>query len=216
MAGISGVLYWAAILSASGYLVMTTHPQGMLRSLLKILPTAFFAIAAYLGQASPYLTVALVLSLLGDLALSREGRAAFLYGLCAFALAHVVFIQLFFDLGATFAWDAVVRAPVLAIAIVVLAGSTEIWLTPFTGVMRWPVRVYVGLIAMMALTALTLPQTSAWITAGAFCFMASDGLLSLVLFRIPKGDTAYVLAARALWILYIAALALIFWGSQMV
>ena len=81
------------------YLGVIHAPQSLFRSAAKTLPLLAFTLASYLSGAPAFLTAALFLSALGDLALSRTGRAAFLYGLCSFALAHLVFIILFQSLG---------------------------------------------------------------------------------------------------------------------
>ena len=187
MTGVSWMLFWAALISAPGYLMMTLKPESVLRSVIKVLPAACLACAAYVAGASPYLTSALVFAGLGDAALSRSGRVAFLYGLSAFALSHLTFILLFLGLGGAAMWEAFAISPLLASAMLAAALSTELWLTPHTGAMRWPVRGYIALIAAMGLTALTVPAATVLLPLGVVCFMVSDSILSIALFRLKSG-----------------------------
>lgn len=179
---------------------------------LKGVPVASFALASAAGGGPAFLSMALALSALGDLALSRPGRAAFLYGLVSFALAHLLFILCFRQLGSLELWEAFAVAPVLAFALVLGALSTELWLAPHTGRLAWPVRGYIVLITLMGLAALALPASLWPVTLGAALFIGSDLILSLRLFRLAEDAPLAIWASRALWLLYIAGQALILVG----
>ncbi len=111
------------------------------RTLFKTLPVLCLAAGAWWASGPDLLVVALVFSALGDLALSREGRAAFLYGLAAFALAHLVYVLLFAGLSGRGVIDAIAARPLPALAMLALALSTELWLAPHVGALRWPVSI---------------------------------------------------------------------------
>ena len=208
----TAAVFWLGCVVSPGYLAITNRPESLARSVIKTLPLALFALASYLAEAPAFLTLALVFSALGDLALSREGRAAFLYGLSAFAIAHLMFIVLFQSLGGVQLWESFVAAPLYAAILVAAALSTEVWLAPYTGALKWPVRGYVTLITAMGLAALALPAGFGWVAVGAALFILSDMVLSVRLFRLPEGDARRVPAALALWVLYIAGQALIVLG----
>ncbi len=215
----------AGLVVALAYLPMANRAPSVLRSLLKTTPLLAFALASWLAYAPPLLTAGLFLSALGDFALSRKGRAAFLYGLSSFALAHLTYILLFLGLSGVALWDAFSILPLAAIAMIVFAASTELWLAPFTGTLRWPVRVYVALITGMGLAALTLPLWVAsasapadqpmlnmpvpLVLAGAVLFMASDMILSVRMFRMGENHRLTPLAGWAVWVTYIAGQTLI-------
>ena len=110
-----------------------------------------FALASATSGAPVLLTLALLLSAVGDLALSRSGQKAFLAGLTGFALAHLLFIILFQGLGPDPIWAAFGHTPFFAVVLVLVALSSEIWLAPYTGKLVWPVRVYVTLITLALL-----------------------------------------------------------------
>lgn len=197
------------LLAALIYAVFFCHrPPSRAKTIVKAIPMPAFAAAAWVSFGHPAVVVALMLSAIGDIALSRDGDRPFLIGLISFAAAHVAFIFHFWTLGAG-PLDA--SWPLIA-AIILFALSTERWLIPFTGDMRWPVRVYVILIALMALTALGLPALPLAI-AGAFAFLASDTLLSLQLFRMSDSSPWQRPASVALWLLYAGGQFLILAGS---
>ncbi|QEW27663.1 lysoplasmalogenase [Roseovarius indicus] len=175
------------------------RPVTAWRSVVKTVPVALLALWAALAGGPVWLVAALALSAFGDFALSREGERAFLAGLCGFALAHVAYIALLAGL--------VEGAPpvVPLVALLALAVSTELWLAPHTGEMRWPVRVYVGLITVMAGCALALPGAM-WLAAlGAGAFVLSDTVLAVQLFRRDVAARFDRALSAVLWALYYGA-----------
>ncbi len=210
------------------YFPLANRAPSWPRSILKTLPLICFSGAALLSGAPAFLTAGLFLSALGDFALSRDGRAAFLYGLSAFALAHLVYILLFLGISGVPLWQAFSEAPLAAAALVLFALSTERWLTPHTGGLRWPVRVYILLITTMGLAALTLPMwveamsapagqvvlnwPAASVVAGAGLFILSDTILSLRMFRMKEGSRPAATAGMLVWLFYIAGQLLILTG----
>ena len=212
MADLTMAAFWAGLLAAIAYLPLSARDPGLLRSAAKTAPLLGFAAAAYLAGAHPFLTAALLLSALGDLALSRPGPRAFNYGLAAFALAHVLYTLLFTAIAGAALWSAFAEAPVFAVATVALALSTEIWLAPYAAHLRWPLRIYVALITAMMLAALVLPGAYLATTLGAAAFLASDLLLALQMFRMAETSRFRAPAGWAVWGLYIGGQALIVWG----
>ncbi|WP_294621750.1 lysoplasmalogenase [uncultured Roseovarius sp.] len=179
---------------------------SLLRSVIKTLPLAVMAGLAFFAAAPLVLVAGFALSALGDLALSRRGEAAFLTGLVGFAAAHIAFIWVF----AGMAQGALPLVP--AVILLIYAASSELWLAPHTGTLRWPVRGYVALIAGMGLMALMLPVGYGIVTLGAVLFIASDTLLAVQMFRMAADHPLQRVVSVALWALYIAAQGLILWG----
>ncbi|WP_413870121.1 lysoplasmalogenase family protein, partial [Albidovulum sp.] len=124
--------------------------------------------------------------------------------MAAFAAGHLAY-------GAEFLAPGVRPPAIPALALIALALSTEAWLAPRTGALRWPVRGYVAVITLMALAALTLPSSRWPALLGALLFLASDLLLALELFVLPGGGLKRA-AGRALWAAYWSGQALILWG----
>jgi len=207
--GTSVILFWTGIAVALGYLALANRPESWWRSLVKTVPLALFALTSWAAEAPAFLTLALLFSAVGDLALSRVGRMAFLYGLASFAIAHLMFIMLFQSLGAAQLWEAFALAPAPALIVMLIALSSELWLAPYTGALRTPVRIYVALITLMGLAALALPGGYAVVAIGAGLFILSDLILAIRLFRLPEGDARTAPAGWALWLFYVAGQALI-------
>lgn len=171
-------------------------------ALIKTAATALLALGGLVAGA-PWLIVAgLALGALGDYALARPGDRAFLAGMVAFGLGHLAYAAAFWT-GHPGPWWAV--ALVLA-----LVGSTEGWLAPrVPPALALPVRVYIGLIAMMGVAALCQPAGP--VLAGVAMFLASDTLLAWEKFvaRAPVRAVSW-----AVWVLYWGGQALILWGAM--
>jgi len=193
------------------YLPFSAQGVSWHRTVIKTLPLLSFVHVAFWGGGGVFLVSGLFLSALGDFALSREERGAFLYGLSAFALAHLAYILHFTELSDVPIWEAFVQAPVAAIGLVALMASSEVWLVPFTDTMRLPVRLYVLVIGAMGLAALSLPFGLA--VLGAALFILSDLILALQLFRMPHTHPHHKLAGYAIWFLYIAGQGLLLLGG---
>ncbi len=204
------VAFWIGLAVAVVYFPMSDGPKSWPRSVVKSVPLLAFAAAAWGSGASLWLVAGLVLSALGDFALSRRGDFAFLSGLGAFALVHVAYAIAFLDLSGRPLWDAFLLAPVLALFLIGVTGSTEIWLAPHTNGLRWPIRVYAMAITLMGLAALTLPIGQ--VTLGMTLFVASDVLIAMQLFRMGEDNPLVGRTSWLIWGLYIAAQALILTG----
>lgn len=162
----------------------------------------------------------LALGAAGDLCLSLKGQRPFLVGMAAFGLGHLAYAAALLlrtrELGPD-GLDAAEMAALMLLAALVV--STEAWLAPRTGVLRWPVRAYIVLIALMGAAAIALPQHDGRdvLRLGATLFLASDLMLAIRMF-VTDDDARQRLLALALWPTYwlgqalIGAGALLLWG----
>ncbi|MBV7377903.1 lysoplasmalogenase family protein [Maritimibacter dapengensis] len=204
-------LAWAGILAAMTYLPLTEDRPNLFRSVVKALPLLLFSVAAYVTGQGVFLIAGLVLSSFGDFALSRDGEAAFLYGLASFALAHLLYILHFMQLAGAPLWEAFWVNPAMAIFLVAYGILAEIWLVPYAAGLRLAVRVYVVLITLMGIAALAMPIGLAFV--GAAFFIASDTLLALQMFRMAEENPLVGRIGWAVWISYIAGQAMIMTAS---
>ena len=168
--------------------------NGWTRSAVKTGSMACLAVASVALGAPVWVVAGLALGALGDFCLSRPGQAAFLAGMAAFALGHLAYATYFMGLSGTFGPFSPMVAP-----FIFFAATTEFWLVPHTGALRWPVRAYVVMITLMGVAALL--QWDLVLLAGAGLFILSDVLLALVLFVMPAARLRWVLAV-ALWAAY--------------
>jgi uncharacterized membrane protein YhhN len=125
------------------------------------------------GASGVAMTVALVFSVIGDLALLGHSKAMFLAGLGSFLLGHVAFAVAFFLLGP---WWGIVAASALPI----LLGAALVWrwVGPHTGRLAVPVMAYMAAITVMVSFAygvgLTGDSVRIGLPVGATMFWASD------------------------------------------
>lgn len=205
---LAALLFLASALAALGYgLGPLSRPNSVRRSVAKTLPVALLAMAAAFAGAPWPIAAGLALGALGDLMLSRPGSWAFLAGMAAFAAGHLAYAGVFL-VPANAAGALMPFVPVFLIAL-----STEFWLAPRTGALRWPVRGYVLVIAAMAFAALTLPPGFGLALAGAALFLASDVILAAEMFVLAPGP-AKRRASVAVWALYWSGQALILLGMS--
>lgn len=208
---IAALLFWFGLTVALAYLPMTAADPSWPRTAVKTAPLLAFTLAALAGGGAPWLVGGLFLSALGDLALSRRGEAAFLYGLSAFALAHLLYILLFLEDSGAPLWGAFAAQPPLALALVVFGLSAELWLIGHVGALRWPVRLYLLAITLMGLAVLTLPL--GLVTLGAGLFIASDTMLAVQIFRLGADHPGTRPLGWGVWSAYMAGQALILLGA---
>jgi alkylglycerol monooxygenase len=161
----------------------------------KPLSTLLVILAAALAFTRPgvdlvytaWILVGLALSLVGDVALMFPSQRAFLLGLVAFLLAHVVYTIVFTVYSGFQPADLITGVILLAIAVAVYR-----YLLPGLGRMKVPVAVYVLIICLMVNRALStlfgdvFSPAAAWLVAvGAFLFWISDLMLGINRFRRP-------------------------------
>lgn len=208
----AGLIYWAAYSWQDG--------EGWLRSLVKtttLAPLAlFWVVSGSQGQSAVWpMALGLALGVIGDFFLSRPGQKAFLAGMAAFGLGHLAYSGGMAVRSAELGFVPLGPSDVLMIcAVLALVLSTEFWLRPRTGALLWPVRVYVALIALMALAAILLPDHPgrSALQLGAALFLVSDLLLAIRLF-VVKGPFVRATLGALLWPAYVLGQLLIFMGA---
>ena len=141
---------------------------------------------------SVLILLGLVFSLTGDvLLIPPDQPKAFLAGLVAFLLAHLLYIAAFVHLQTSFLKSASVPAEVVAaLALALVAAVVYSYLRPGLGRMRLPVIAYMVVISVMVHRALAIawvhsgPMTQpTLIGAGALLFYLSDAILAVNKFR---------------------------------
>jgi uncharacterized membrane protein YhhN len=167
--------------SALAAAVLDNRDVRVSRLFKMVASTAVIVLALALSPApSAYFVlvlVALAASWVGDLALSYEGRAAFVIGLVAFAGAHVAYIAAFVARSSLLNTTLLVSGVAMAaFAVVVLK-----WLSPYRPAeLKMPIIVYVVIISAMVATAFasnaSLPDIR--IPIAAVTFAASDLLVA--------------------------------------
>jgi uncharacterized membrane protein YhhN len=134
-----------------------------------------------------WITLGLILSLGGDVALMFESDRAFLIGLVLFLLAHIVYAIAFTVPNGFHLPDLL-----SGVALLLWAAGIYLYLRPGLGNMKGPVLFYILIICFMVNRAIStffgnaFSITQAWlIAAGAILFMLSDLILAINRFRHP-------------------------------
>ena len=165
--------------------------------------------AANLGRADSWryrlLLAALACAWLGDVALLASGATAFLLGLGAFLLGHLLYLVIFARLstvplrpGAGL-WLGFSYAGVLAAFVLLYLP----WLQAGMGALGGAVQVYMAVICAMTVAAALLFQRvplAVWarLFAGSLLFVISDAVLAWQVFRQPfEGGSVLVMATYA-------------------
>ena len=208
----AAVAYWL------GY--ATREVKGAAGAAVKTAATALLAVltlelALPVGGWLWLIPLGLALGALGDLLLALGGVQRFLVGVVAFGLGHLAYAGAFLLRSGDLGFDGLTGAELATLAVLVaLMLSTEVWLAPRTGALRQPVRVYVGVIGLMGVTAVLLPAHpgQALLRLGAELFILSDLLLAMQLF-VVKDQRARRMLALLLWPTYWTGQALIAWGA---
>jgi uncharacterized membrane protein YhhN len=162
---------------------------------LKPTSTVLVILVALLSLLSPqakpwftvWITVGLVLSLGGDVALMLRTERMFLIGLVLFLLAHVVYAVALTAPNGFHPEDLISAAVLLVLAVAVFA-----YLRPGLGSMQGPVLFYILVICFMVNRAVSaffgsaFSPVQAWLlTVGACLFWLSDLMLAINRFRRP-------------------------------
>lgn len=171
------------------------------KTIVKTIPVGLLAIIGFVIGGASLLVLALALSALGDYALSRPGQRSFLIGLVSFALAHVAFIISILELS-DWQLNWTLWIVVLGLGLMILALAL---LDRHTGALRWPVRVYVTIIATMVVVAGIAAGRPNLVFVSALTFAASDFILSIQMFRMGQDHPWQRPASIILWSLYYLA-----------
>ena len=123
-----------------------------------------------------YLLVGLIFCLVGDVCLALPQKKAFMGGLIAFLVGHVLYVFSFSSLIPISHW--------FSSGLFIIVGTSAfifLWLRPHLKSMLIPVLIYILVITIMAIGALAVFWKSSFqvsgrvlILAGALCFYVSD------------------------------------------
>jgi uncharacterized membrane protein YhhN len=202
-------LFEVAALCAALYFVGFCYRSASIpKSVLKTLSVAVLAVAAAFAGAPIWLPLALAACATGDYYLSRTGEDAFLKGVGAFAIGHLLFMILFIadpraELSRIFEAPRVAALSILIFMSVIIL----IWLWMKAGALRYAVAGYILIITLMGIAAATLPwqQYYSIVLLGVMFFILSDMILSMELFLLPESGWMRTIAPFAVWLFYWSA-----------
>ena len=189
-------LLGVSLSAALAYLPMTVRAPSILRSVFKTVPVALLAVIAWWQGGSWVLVAAFVASAMGDLALSLDGKIAFLTGMISFAVAHLAYLVVFLPFyGGVTVW---------AFVLVALAGVMAIAMWRNAGELRGPILGYIALICMMGIVAFGVVGV-AWVPVAAAFFIVSDAMIAVHMFMWQPRVRGIEVLPPAIWATYMAA-----------
>ncbi len=142
--------------------------------------------------------LALFFSWLGDVLLMFQERQSvfFLLGLTSFLIAHIVYVLFFHKIRIA---ETVMSRWWILLTVAAYYAGFIIWLSPYLGDMKLPVRIYglvISFMLMMALHMLYIANNKAGrlFVAGAILFVVSDSILAVNKFYTPLwGASAWIM-----------------------
>ncbi|MGR3468487.1 MAG: lysoplasmalogenase [Shimia sp.] len=194
---VSAVIYWL------GY---SYRPSSRAKTLSKALPMAILLGWFWVFQhdvTGPAMPLAIAAALVGDIALSRPGTRAFLVGMAAFAVAHLLLIVVF----AGIALGPVRVGEGLMLTGAALAMALLLW--PCAGALRVPILGYIAVTLAMGLVAFAIdapPDVAGAVMLGAVLFTLSDALIGVE--RFVAAPRWSVPLSLAIWPTYYIAMVL--------
>jgi uncharacterized membrane protein YhhN len=208
--GLDG-LRWAlatlSLLASLGYLAVVNTPTSNVRTALKAISVAALAPLPLLSlshEGAPVvalicLALALALGSAGDYFLAlKDDPKNFQRGLIAFLIGHFFYMAVMLPRAGQPEGIQIAGVAVL----IVMAVGTFNWLAPKLGSYMLPVGVYMGVITLMALAALSIPAPLAGL--GALLFVFSDAVIAIDKFRM-----AVPFRGPIIWVTYYAGQALL-------
>lgn len=179
------VFYWIASLSYLALLHLDTYPLDFLHKALPIFLLAFLAIKLMSGFSRIAITAALLLSSAGDILLVSSVDNSFIFGLAAFAFAHLCYTSGFIGWHKWQSWQIWPLLFLLTATVSMLA-----IILPAAGSLKVPVVIYMLVINLMAVNAILASSDNKFFIIGALLFVLSDGLIAMNKFvaPVPFGD----------------------------
>jgi uncharacterized membrane protein YhhN len=182
MTNIAKLSFWVL---AGSYLLAQAYgsaPYSFIHKALPIFILLYVVQIKLIGLSRILVSAALLLSASGDILLALELQQGFIYGLLAFAFAHLFYTACFYrwqNWQKNYRW-------LLAILAVHLTAMLY-FILPASGPLRIPVVIYMAVIAAMTCSAIMVKTSSRTILFGAVLFVTSDSLLAVnkFLFALP-------------------------------
>jgi len=173
-------IYWFLAISYLLTLSISPHYNSFIHKALPITFLLLVALKTLRGPSRLFISSALLLSAIGDVVLALNLEQGFIYGLSAFAAAHICYTACFYRWGA---WQKRHSIKLSLLGIYMLFMLLLLW--PVTGTLQIPVLIYLLIIGAMAYSAMIVTTPAYSIVLGAALFVLSDSLLATHRFLFP-------------------------------
>jgi alkenylglycerophosphocholine hydrolase len=173
-------IFWTLAMIYLGLMYFLPFPGSFLPKTLPIWCLAFLARTNVPGATGKLLTLGMLLSSLGDIALTIQLELAFMIGLGFFLLAHVTYIIAF---GLKTRLNP--RRIPFFVLVVGFGITMAIVLAPHLGGFAPPVYAYLVVITVMVVFSGLRTEVSPLLMLGGLSFMASDAMIAVSKFMQP-------------------------------
>ena len=182
MTNITKLSFWVL---AGSYLVAQAYgsvPYSFVYKALPIFVLLLVVLIKLTGPSRILISAALFLSATGDILLALDLQQGFIFGLLAFAFAHLFYTACFYrwqNWQTHYSWMFAGLALHLAVMLY--------FVLPASGQLQIPVVIYMAVIAAMTCSAIMVKTATRCILFGAVLFVTSDSLLAInkFLFALP-------------------------------
>jgi alkenylglycerophosphocholine hydrolase len=176
----NNVLYSVFFVFFIGYISTLQYRPYPFSYLVKVIPILSLAVIARVnisGVKGKFVVAGMLFSAVGDTLLAFSGKGLFVFGLSAFALAHVMYIMAFF------------REPAFKSPRILFAGGFLLYglaigyfIVPNMQRMQIPVSIYIVLIIMMGISTVAGKNNHYLVIVGAVLFIISDSVIAFNMF----------------------------------
>lgn len=151
--------------------------------ILKAAPILFLLVCVFIyvpGEKGKLLSVGYLLSAVGDILLDIDPERFFIFAMSSFVVAHLCYILVFIPQpklkGMRILFVSIIVAYAIVMGIILLNRSDEL---------NYYVLGYIGVIALMGISAVVGSENHNWVILGAVLFMISDTLIAVKRFIVP-------------------------------
>lgn len=172
-------LYWATAIT---YLVAHTYFPFTGEPIIKAMPAMFMSALLFSARDRRLIPIAagFYFAATGDILLGVSDAKYFIYGLAAFALAHIGYSLTLYQF--------LKRQHISILKILLILGFdlvASVFIVPNLGELKLPVLIYSTLITTMAFLASTAAPGFSVVYLGALSFMFSDTIFTVNKFIVP-------------------------------
>jgi uncharacterized membrane protein YhhN len=159
---------------------ITPHQYDFIHKALPIIILLAVAMKTLSGYNKIFVACALLLSAMGDVLLALNLQQSFIFGLAAFAAAHICYTVCFYR------WRAWQKRHFIGVSLLTIYLLFMLFmLLPVSGALQIPVLIYLLIISAMAYSAIGANTPDYSILSGAALFVLSDSLLAAHKFLFP-------------------------------
>jgi alkenylglycerophosphocholine hydrolase len=197
------LIFFIFFLSYISTLQYRPYPFSYIVKVIPILSLSLISLLNIPGKRGKFLFAGLMFSAIGDFFLALEGNRYFIFGLGAFAFAHIMYILALFK-------NIILKRKrsVFSLIFIIYGFFIEYLLFPNLGRMMIPATVYLSLLMFVGISSVIGKDNNILIISGAMLFMISDSIVAVNTFMTKIPHSSF-------WIMvtYFPAQFLIIYGS---